>query len=147
MVPGSHLPEDRDMRHHSTGLISCRTCDFHVPRSHRSSLLLIGFVCGSGDTEKRFCSQLCSPRTHRKGLSCQRRGVSTLISCPRQRHKRILSSLSIHLQWLLLNKKWRSIWAPCKLALWHFQITRFPRNTSQCDQVHYSPFQKSSPRK
>lgn len=27
------------------------------------------------------------------------------------------------------------LWAPCELALLHFQIACFPCNTSECDQV------------
>ena len=129
VVPGSHLPDNREVCHCPTGLISCRTCYFQVPSIHWGSLLLTG----SGDIEKRFCSQLCSPGTHRKGLSCQHGGVSTLISCPRQRHKRTLLSLSTCLWWLLLNRKWGPLWALPSLALLNVQVVCCPENTSEWD--------------
>ena len=134
VIPGSHLPDNREMCHCSTGLISCRTCDFQVPSIHWGSLLLIG----SGDMEKRFCSQLCSPGTHRKGLS--------LISCPRQRHKRTLLSLSTCLWWLLLNRKGGPIWALLSLALLNVQVVCCPGNTSECDvKCPTAVFKKNPP--
>lgn len=129
VVFGSHLPDNRKVCHCSTGLISARTCYFQVPSIHWGSLPLILAVVTS---RKGFVVNYVLLNTQ-EGVVLSTLRSSTLISCPRQRHKRTLLSLSTCLWVASVEQEVGPLWALLSLALLNVQVVCCPGNTSEWD--------------